>query len=78
MNVRLGCQSVRSMHWVVKKVPVQVEMMYDKSGAIVVTSKSSFLLKELNERILRGYCRGDRPSSMYLGIYWVGGTIQGQ
>ena len=75
MKACLGCQSVRSMYWAVKKVPVQVEMMYDNSGAIVVTSKSSFLLKEPKRRILRGYCRGDRPNSMYLGIYWVGGLI---
>ena len=77
MNVRLRCRSVKSLHWAVKKVPAQAEMMHDKSGAIVVTSKSSFLPEESKRRILRGYYKGDRPSSMYLCIYWVGGPIRG-
>ena len=50
-------------------------MMHDKSRAIVVTSKSSFLPEEPERRISRGYCRGDRPSSLYLCIYWAGGPI---
>ena len=65
------------MRWAVKKVPAQAEMMHDKSGAIVVTLKSFFLPEELERRISRGYCRGDRPSSMYLCIYWAGGPIRG-
>ena len=52
-------------------------MMYDKSGVIVVILKSLFLPKKQERRILRGYCRYDRPSSMYLYICWVGGPIQG-
>ena len=56
------------MHWAVKKVSAQAEMMHNKSGAIVVKSKSSFLPEELERRISRGYCKGDRPSSVYIYI----------
>ena len=52
-------------------------MMHVESRAIVVTSKSSFLPEEPEKRIFRGYCRGDRPSSMYLCIYWVRDLIRG-
>ena len=69
MKVRLGCRNVRSVHWAVKKAFAQTEVMYNKSRVIVVISKSSFLPKEQKMRILRGYCRDDRLSSMY----WVGG-----
>ena len=68
MKARLGCQSVRSVCWVVKKVSVQTEMMYDKSRVIVVISKSSFLLEQQERRISRGYCRCGRSSSIYLYI----------
>ena len=64
MNARLGCQSIKSVRWVVKKVLMQTEMMYDKSRVIVVISKSSFLPEEQERRISKGYCRYDRPSSM--------------
>ena len=36
---------------------------------IVMTSKSSFLPEELERRISRGYCRGDRPSGICLYVY---------
>ena len=60
----------------VKKVPAQNEMMCNKVGIIVVTSKSSFLPEKPNRRILRGYCRSDKPSGIYLCIYWVGGPVR--
>ena len=66
MKARLGCRSVRSVCWAVEKVPAHIGMMHDKSGVIVVTSKSSFLPEEPKRRISKGYCRGNRPSSMYL------------
>ena len=44
---------------------------------IVVTSKSSFLPEALERKISRGYCRGVRPSNIYLCIYWAGGPIRG-
>ena len=46
----------------------------------IVTLKSSFLLEEPERRILRGYCRGVRPSNIYLYIYiyWVEGLIRGR
>ena len=44
-------------------------MMCDKSMVIVVISKSSFLPKEQERRISKGYCRNDRPSSIYIYIY---------
>ena len=53
-------------------------MMYDTSGVTVVISKSSFLPEELERRISRGYCRCDRPSSIYVHICWAGGLILGQ
>ena len=46
---------------------MKIEMMYDKSGVIVKISKSSFLLEEQKRKISRGYCRDDRPSSIYIG-----------
>ena len=71
----------KSVHWVVKKVPTQTEMMYDKSRVIIVISKSSFLPEEQERRISRGYCRNDRSSSMhiyiYIYIYYAGGSIRG-
>ena len=33
------------------------KVMYDKNGVLGVVSKSSFLPKEQNRRISRGYCR---------------------
>ena len=77
MKVRLGCRNVRSVRYAVKKVPAQTKMMYDKNGVIVVISKSSFLLEEQERRILKGYCRYNRPSSIYLCICWAGGPIRG-
>ena len=59
-----------------KKVPAQNEMMCNKVGIIVVTSKSSFLPEKPNWRILRGYCRGDKPSGIYLCIYWARSPIR--
>ena len=48
----------------------------------IVTLKSSFLPEEPERRILRGYCRGVRPSNIYLYIYiyiyWVEGLIRGR
>ena len=38
---------------------------------IVVTSKSSFLPEAPERKISRGYCRGVRPSNIYLCIYWA-------
>ena len=51
-------------------------MMHDKSKAIVVTSKSSFLPDEPEWRILRGHYRGDRSSGIYICIYWADGLIR--
>jgi len=73
MKVRLGCQKVRSVHWAVKKIPAQIEMMCDKGEIIVVISKLSFLPREQKNRISRGYCRDDRPSS----ICWARDLVQG-
>ena len=44
----------------------------------VVTLKSSFLPEEPERRISRGYCRGVRPSNIYLYIYWAEGLIRGR
>ena len=71
MKVHIGCRSIRSMCWTVKKAPTWIKVMYNKSGVIVVILKSSFL----PERILRGYCRGDRLNSIYLCICWAGSPI---
>ena len=46
------------MPWAVKKVPTQSKVMCNGHGVIIVTSKSSFLLEELERRISRGYCNG--------------------
>ena len=37
--------------------------MHDKSRVIILTSKSSFLPKESEMKILRGYCGGDSPTT---------------
>ena len=68
MKARLGCRSIRSVHWAVEKVPAQIGMTYDKSRKIVVISKSFFLPEEQKKRIWRNYCRNDRPNSIYIYI----------
>ena len=44
-------------------------MMCNKGEIIVVTSKSFFLPKEPKRRILKGYCKGDKPSGIYIYVY---------
>ena len=68
MKVRLRYRIVRNVCWAVKKVLTWVEMMHDKSEVVEMTSKSSFLPEEPEKRNLKDYCRGDRPSSIYLYI----------
>ena len=55
----------------VKKVFTQTGVMHDRHGLTKVTSKSSFLVKEPERRIPRGYCRdiGLRSS---LSVYILG------
>ena len=50
------------------------KVMYDKNGVLGVVSKSSFLPKEQNRRISRGYCRVNGPNS----IYWAGDLVRGR
>ena len=57
------------MRWAVKKVPIQTEMMYDKSRVIVLILKSSFPPEEQERRISKGYYRYDRSTSVYIYIY---------
>ena len=75
MKARLGCQSVKSVRWVVKKAPIQTEVIKDTWGAIKVISNYSILREAPERRISRGYCKGGRPSGMYICIYWVRGPI---
>ena len=77
MKARLGCQSVISVPWAVKKAFAQSEMMCGEHGVTMGTSKSSFLLEELERIISRGYCRGNGPSKTYLCTYWAKGPIRG-
>ena len=60
------------MLWAVEKTPAQTEVTYGKSRVIVVISKSSFFPEEQKRRILRGYCRDDRPKN----VYWVMGHVR--
>ena len=70
MKVCLVCRSVRSVSWAVKKAFTQAKVMYDEHGLAKVTLKSSFLPKESERRILRGYCRSIGPkSSLFIYIY---------
>ena len=71
MKAHLGYRNVRSLCWVVKKAHVRTYVMYDKYGVVLVISKSSFLFEKQKRRISRGYCRDNRPSS----IYWARGPI---
>ena len=71
MKAHLGYRNVRSLCWVVKKAPARTYMMYDKYRVVLAISKSSFLFEEQKRKISRGYCRDNRPSS----IYWAGGPI---
>ena len=52
-----------------KKAFVPSEVMLNGREGIIITSKSSFLPEEPERRISRGYCRGDRPRSLYLCTY---------
>ena len=50
-------------------------MMYDKRGGTCANIEIPFFFSEEQKRkISMGYCRDDRPSSMY----WAGGSIRGQ
>ena len=71
MKMRLKCRNIRSVLWTVEKTPAQTEVMYGKSGVIVVILKSSFFPEEQKRRIFRGYCRNDRPRN----VYWVVGPV---
>ena len=51
------------MSWAVKEASTQAEMMYDEHGLAKATLKSSFLPKEPERRISRGYCRDIGPGS---------------
>ena len=74
MKARLGCRSVKSVHWAIKKAHVQTEVMYDKCRVVMTISKSSFLPEEKKRGISKGYCRDDRPNR----IYWARGPVRGQ
>ena len=71
MKTHLECQSTRSMSWAVKKASSQVEVGCDGLRATTVISKSSFLPKESERRISRGYCRDIGPRSS-LSMYILG------
>jgi len=71
MKAHLECQSTRSVPWAVKKASSQAEMGCKEYRETTVTSKSFFLPKELERRILRGYCRGIGPGSS-LSMYIMG------
>jgi len=71
IKAHLVCRSVRTMYWTVKKIFAHLKVMCDEHGVTIMTSKSSFLFEELERRISKGYCRGDRPKNAYLYIYWA-------
>ena len=71
MNACLVCRSVRIVSWAVKEASTQAEMMYDEHRLAKVTLKSSFLPKEPERRISRGYCRDIGPRSS-LSMYILG------
>ena len=69
METSLECQSTRSMPWEVKKASSQTKVRCDELKAITVISKSSFLPKEPERRISKGYFRGiglENSLSMYI------------
>ena len=69
MKVCLECQSTKSVPRAVKKASSQAKVGCKEHKATTVTSKSSFIPKEPERRISRGYCRsiGSRSSlSMYI------------
>ena len=63
MKAHLECQSIRSMPWAVKKASSLAKVGCREHRATTVTSKSSFLLEELERKISRGYCRSIGPWS---------------
>ena len=71
METSLKCQSTRSMPWEVKKASSQTKVRCDELRAIMVISKSSFIPKEPERRISKGYCRGIGPGNS-LSMYILG------
>ena len=65
------------MSWAVKKTSTQVEEICDGHRLAKVTLKSSFLPKEPERRISRGYCRGIGPKSS-LSMYILGLKAQAE
>ena len=65
------CRSVGSVHWAVEKMFAQTEMTYGKSRVIMVDIKILLFFFSLGgkEENFEGYCRYDRPSSIYIYIY---------
>ena len=58
MRAHLECRSARNVPRAVKKASFLAEERGKGHRTIVVTSKSSFLPKDSERRISRGYCRG--------------------
>ena len=58
MRARLECRSTRNVPRAVKKASFLAEERGKGHRTTVVTSKSSFLSKDSERRISRGYCRG--------------------
>ena len=69
MNERLENRSNRSKPWAIKKEIAKSDTVHDEHNVIFVTSKSSFLPEELERRLLRGYCEGEKLKSTSLHMY---------
>ena len=54
MKAHLGCQSVRSMCWVVKKEPTQTMMIYDKRGGTCANIEIPFFSRGAKEENFDG------------------------
>ena len=68
MKARLKCRNIRSVLWTVEKTPAQTEVMYGKSGVIVVILKSSFFPEEQKGEFL-GAIVGMIGPGMYIGSW---------
>ena len=71
LRAHLERLNVRSVPWAVKKTSSLAEMGYREHKATIMTSKSFFLPKETERRILRGYYKGIKHRSP-LFIYVLG------
>ena len=69
MKARLECQSIKSMRWAVKKIPVQMVMRCDKVRGHCSDIKILLSSRGAREENFKGAIVGVLGSTMYIYVY---------